>query len=145
MKPSNIIKALFICIMTVALSSMALAEQVVIITHASYKGTSISQNDLKKIYLGKKKTLPEGGNANPVDQSANSPARKIFYSVIVKKSPSKLKSYWSKKIFTGKGTPPKIVGDDGAVLDWVGRHPGSLGYISKSFEVNSKVKVLTIK
>jgi len=146
MKSSNIIKTLLFCLMIAALGPVAFAEQVAIITHPDYKGSSISQSDLKNIFLGKKKTLPEGDKVTPVDQPEGSAVREEFYSKVVKKKPRKLKSYWAKKIFSGKGTPPKVIGDDSAVLDWVTSHPGTLGYVKKSAVGESKnVKVLKFK
>ena len=146
MKSSNIIKTLLFCLLTVALGSVAFAEQVAVITHPNYKGSSISQSDLKNIFLGKKKTLPDGGKVTPIDQPEGSAARKEFYSKVLKKNPKKLKAYWAKKIFSGRGTPPKIIGDDSAVLDWVANHPGALGYVKKSAVGESKnIKVLKFK
>ncbi len=146
MKSSNFITILLFCLLIVVLGPVAFAEQVVIITHPDYKGSSISQSDLKNIFLGKKKTLPEGGKVTPVDQPESNAARKEFYSKVLKKSPRKLKAYWAKKIFSGRGTPPKVIGDDSAVLDWVASHPGALGYVKKSAVAGSKnVKVLKLK
>ena len=48
---------------------------------------------------------------------------------VLKKSSKKIKRYWSKRVFSGKGVPPKVIGDDEAMKKWVAQTPNSLGYI----------------
>jgi len=60
---------------------------------------------------------------------------------LTKKNASKLKSYWSKMIFSGKAIPPEVVGDDAAVISWVASTKNGIGYVDSS-AVNDSVKVL---
>ena len=46
-------------------------------------------------------------------------------------------------MFSGKGQPPREVGDDAAVKAWVASNPEAIGYIDGKF-VDGSVKVLFI-
>ncbi len=120
------------------------ADEVVLIVNPSNSLSEISLKAVKKIYLGKSKFFPNGGKVVPVDQDEKSEVKAIFYEVIIGKSESQLKRYWSKRIFTGKGTPPKVLKGDAAVLAWVAERPHALGYVYKS-SLNDSVKVLKLK
>lgn len=117
------------------------ASGVAVIVNKNYRGSAVSSSDIKRIFLGKKRSLPGGYSVKPIDQKNSSSTRKIFYKKVVSKSNSQLKSYWSKMIFSGKGRPPKVVGADGQIKNWVKNNPGSIGYISAS-SVDSSVKVI---
>lgn len=114
-----------------------------IIVHPSNNMAGITAEETADIYLGKVGVFSNGKRAVPVDQSANSPARKKFYSAVIKKDDSTLKAYWSKLLFAGKGQPPDEIGDDAAVKNWVATNPDAIGYVDGKF-VDSSVKVLLI-
>lgn len=114
-----------------------------IIVHPSNNMAGITAEETADIYLAKVGVFSNGRRAVPVDQSANSPARKKFYSAVIKKDDSTLKVYWSKLIFTGKAQPPDEIGDDAAVKNWVATNPDAIGYVDGKF-VDSSVKVLLI-
>lgn len=114
---------------------------VVVVMHKSAGVKSVSKSDVKKIFLGKKRSLPGAGRVKPVDQKGGSKARKQFYAKVVKKRPSQIKAYWSKMIFSGRGTPPKQVRSDSAVKRWLADNPGAIGYID-SKSVDGSVKVV---
>ncbi len=120
------------------------ADEVVLIVNPANPLTEMTLKDVKNIYLGKSKFFPGGGKVIPADQPEKSLVRKIFYDVMIDKTPSKLKAYWSKRIFTGKGTPPIVKKDDAAMLAWVAEQPLALGYVYRK-SVNDSVKVLNLK
>jgi len=126
------------------ISLVVYADDLVIIVHPSNTLTEISADDVKKIYLGKKKFFPGGDKVIPGDQSKRTQSYKLFYARIIGKSEAKLKLYWSRLIFAGKGTPPKIIGFGRAVTEWVASQPQAMGYIMRS-DADDTVKVLELK
>ena len=52
-----------------------------------------------------------------------------------------MKSYWAKRIFTGKGTPNDIQHSESDVKSWVAGGADHIGYVSAS-AVDDSVKVL---
>ncbi len=120
------------------------ADDVVVIVHPSNALAEISVSDVKKIYLGKKKFFPGGEKIIVGDQPKGTQSRKFFYGGVVGKTETKLKSYWSRLIFTGKGTPPKVIGVDNVVKAWVASQPRAMSYIMRS-EADNSIKILDLK
>lgn len=139
MKPFNrILKSLILT--SVFVAGLASAEVAVIVS-ASNGNTSLDQDTIARVFLGKSKNFPDGSQAVPVDQNSGSATREAFSSTVLGKSSSQLKAYWSRLIFTGKGTPPKESGDDAAVKDLVAKNPNLIGYVDSSV-VDGSVKVV---
>lgn len=135
----NILKSILLCASLLA-STLSFAETAVIVSASNTNG-SIDKATIAKIFLGKSKSFPDGSAATPVDQNDGTAAREAFNSAVLGKSASQLKSYWSRLIFTGKGTPPKQSGDDAAIKTLVAGDAKLIGYIDAS-AVDSSVKVV---
>jgi ABC-type phosphate transport system substrate-binding protein len=114
--------------------------EVAIIVHPS-NGDALTEADIVRIFLGKSKSFPSGAPAVPVNQAESTAATEEFNQKVVKKSGSQLKAYWSKLVFTGKGTPPKEVANDAEVINLVANNPNVIGYIDAS-KVGAGVKVV---
>jgi ABC-type phosphate transport system substrate-binding protein len=129
--------------LVLATAGMAAQAALAIIAHPSNNAAGITLEEAEQIYLGKSRELANGRRVAPVDQASGTASRTKFYKSVIKKDERELKSYWSKLIFTGKGQPPREVGDDAAVQAWVASNPDAIGYVDGKF-VNSSVKVLLI-
>ncbi len=125
-------------------ATVAQAEEVVLIVNPANPLTEMTLENVKKIYLGKSKFFPGGGKVIPADQPEKTLVREIFYDVMIDKSPAKLRAYWSKRIFTGKGTPPIVKKGDEEMLAWVAEQPMALGYVFRK-SVDDSVKILNLK
>ncbi|HVK99117.1 MAG TPA: hypothetical protein VM553_04860 [Dongiaceae bacterium] len=122
------------------LSASLASAEVVVIVNAASPISSATADDIAKVFLGKANDL--GGNdVVPVDQSEGSAVRTQFYEKVVQKNESQLTAYWSRLIFTGKGTPPKQVGKDADVVDSVATDEEAVGYVDSS-AVAEGVKVI---
>lgn len=121
--------------------SLPLKAEIVVIANKDLSVTSLSRDDIYRIYLGKTKFLPNGTKVIPVDQKQGSTSRNQFYSNIIHKTETEIKKYWSQIIFTGQGTPPLQQDDDHAVKDLVAQDINCLGYIDRSL-VDSSVKII---
>lgn len=126
--------------LTLGMASFAWAE-VAVIVHPSAGFDSLTEDDVARLFLGKSKSFPAGGQAVPVNQNEGSAARDKFNEGVCKKNASQYKAYWSQLVFTGKGTPPKDAGDDAAVKALVAANPTMIGYVDAS-AVDASVKVV---
>lgn len=133
------LKTVFACF-AMGCSLQAYAE-VVVITNKAMPVSSMSQEEVYRIYLGKTKFLSNGLKVIPVDQRVGSPARNKFYSEIIKKSDTEMKSYWARVMFTGQGNPPIQESDDNSVKELVSKNPNCIGYIDRG-AVDNSVKVV---
>ena len=123
------------------LFSLGCLAQVAVVAGAKSDIPSLTRDQVAALYTGNAFTLPNGGSVSLLDQSDASEARKLFYSKVTDKSPSQIKSTWSRLTFSGKGTPPKEMGSSADVKKQVGSNPNAIGYIEKS-AVDGSVKVL---
>lgn len=125
--------------LTLALQA-AQAETVVIVSAKSSCGT-LAAGQVADIFLGNSNTCPGGAAVTPVDQAEGSAAREEFYGKGLGKTAAQLKAHWSKMIFTGKGKPPKDVGDSAAVRKLVADNANAIGYVERG-AVDASVKVV---
>lgn len=127
----KVLGLLALCLPLMATTTAASAE-VVVVVGAKSSSTALSKEQTSAIFLGKSTSLPSGASAMPVDQPESSPLREEFYTKVTGKSAAQAKSHWAKMSFTGKGTPPKEVGNSVDVKKTVAGTPGGIGYIEKS-------------
>jgi ABC-type phosphate transport system substrate-binding protein len=128
-------------ILLISLASSIASAEISVIVSSNNPNSAIDKTAVVKIFLGKTKRFPDGSQAVPVDQSDGTATREAFNSSLLGKSASQLKSYWSRLIFTGKGTPPQQSGDDAAVKELVANNLSIIGYID-SASVDNTVKVV---
>lgn len=95
-------------------------------------------------FLKRVEKWPNGRAVQPVDMTLRSPVRKQFSGTIMKQSPTQVRNYWTRLIFGGREIPPPEVQDDDAVIAWVTKRPGAIGYISIYAE-SPDVKVVPVK
>jgi ABC-type phosphate transport system substrate-binding protein len=138
----------FRCTLVVALlasACLAASAEVIVVVSAKSPATTLTQDQAADIFLGRSNSLPGAGTAVPIDQAEGAAIRDEFYQKAVSKSGPQLKAYWSQKIFSGKGQPPKAVGDSAAVKTLLASNPNMVGYIDKA-ALDATVKpLLTIK
>lgn len=115
--------------------------EIAVIAHPENSLASLSIDELKRIYLGKLTRFPNGQKIVPMDQQEGSAARSRLIGTALGMDPANYRAYWSKMMFSGKGTPPDVLGSDTQIRAWVASNPAGLGYIDKK-AVDSSVKVI---
>lgn len=141
MKIINLKKTTTAVLMGIALlTSVAATAGTAVIVHPG-NGNAMNEDDITRIFLGKKKTYPDGSEAIPVDQAEGSAERTSFVTTVLKKNDQQIKAYWAQLLFTGKGTPPKEVGTAADVKKLIAQNPALIGYIDSS-QVDGTVKVV---
>ena len=126
-------------------ASVSSVAEVAVVVNPGNEMTEISVKDTQRLYLGKTGKFPGGSKADVVDQQVGEGSRDTFYKGVVGKSESQAKSYWSKQIFTGKGTPPPVVGSDAEVKAKISANPRAIGYIDSSQVDDSVKRVLVVE
>ena len=121
--------------------SINVVAEVAVIVHPA-NASALTPDEITKLYLGRSKSFPDGSAAIPLAQVESTAVTNQFNEKILNKTGSQMKAYWSKLVFTGKGTPPKEVASDKDVIDLVSQNPSTIGYVDKS-AVTPSVKVVT--
>ncbi len=135
---------LFVILITgLLLSTQALASDLAIVVNKSNVIDSISSNELKKIFLGKKSRWENGEKIRLFCQQVGD-VHKAFTKSFVKKSPQQFYTYWNKILFTGKGRPPMELKNDTEMLKFVAADQNAIGYISRD-SLNEDVKEISIQ
>jgi len=122
--------------------SMCYAEGIAVIVNPASKDSQINIKTVRKIFLGKSSQTDTGATIVAVDQKESN-LKELFYKKVTRKTPVKLKLYWTKKVMSGKGVKLQVVGNDDKVLEYVASHIDSISFISKE-KVNDSVKVLLL-
>lgn len=112
---------------------------VAIVVHPENNAT-ISDENIKRMFLGKEKRFSDGQASVPVNLKEGE-IKDTFNQTFLARSSAQVSAYWSKLIFTGKGTPPKEFSSEQEVLAYVASNKDAIGYIDTSL-VNDSVKVI---
>lgn len=137
MKKLSIISV--VCALSLTGAMAAANAEVVVIGNSA--AASLSQQDVQDIFLGKANTMPDGTPVEAVDLSEGNVTRDEFYQKALNRTASQIKSYWAKRVFTGKGVPLNTISSDGAAKAWVNAGEGRIAYIDAG-SVDGSVKVL---
>lgn len=141
MKATPLKKLLILSTTCIGLVVSATAfSAIAVVVHPS-NSNALSETDISRIFLGKKKSFPDGANALPIDQQEGSAARSSFVGDVLKKNDQQLKAYWAQLLFTGKGTPPTDVKSAADVKRMVAKNPSFIGYIDAS-DIDDSIKVV---
>jgi len=93
----------------------------------------------------KRATRWENGDAlHPVDLIADSPVRRRFSQDVLGRPVSAIQSYWQQAIFSGRDVPPPELDTDEAVIQYVLKYRGAVGYVSETADTHA-VKIVTVK
>lgn len=137
MKNTIYLTLAFLCFLTFR---SAYADMVVIVS-VKNPTSSISPDDVEKIFLGKLKLFPNGSSAIPLDLPDKSSDKDLFYEKALRKTDSQLRAYWSRVIFTGGGAPPKAAGSPTDMVNLVSENPNTIGYVDETL-LTDTVKVV---
>jgi ABC-type phosphate transport system substrate-binding protein len=123
--------------------SAAAAGELVVIVSAKSTVSALRPEQVADIFLGQLSSFPGGVEAVALDQNIGSPERDEFYSKVTAKTRPLVKAHWTKMIFTGRGQPPREIGDSAAVRKKVAENPSLIGYIDKA-ALDSSVKAVLL-
>lgn len=119
--------------------------ELVVIVSARSPVTTLRPDQVAAIFLGQSARFPDGVEAVPLDQPLGAPLRDQFYERVANKTPSLLKAYWSKMVFTGRGQPPAEALDSATVRRRVADNPDTVGYIERGALDASVRAVLVVR
>lgn len=101
-----------------------------IIVNPANQIESVDRSFLSNVYLKKVITWRNDWTVRPVQLSKRFALRDQFTREILKKSPSQLRSYWNRQIFSGKAVPPPDLESQEEVISYVLANKGAIGYVA---------------
>jgi ABC-type phosphate transport system substrate-binding protein len=126
------IRKLLCCLLLVLLAGAAAAAELVVVVSARSPITTLRAEQVADIFLCEATRFPDGGEAVALDLPIGSSLRDDFYLKVANRTPALMKAYWTKKIFTGRGQPPRELPNSQAVRKLVADNPTLIGYIERS-------------
>lgn len=118
--------------------------EITIIANTSVTETTLSGKKLEDIFLGKVVQWSDNAAIHVVtvkDQKIH----QAFLDQYLKRSESQWNTYWKRLIFTGTGTPPEQAETQQALLDYVAKTKGAIGYIETETLSIDTIKILEVK
>jgi hypothetical protein len=131
-------------------ASDALAEEsedsgvFIVVAHPKVAVKAADSDLLTDLFLKRTTRWSDGEHVRPVDLKPTSSVRKRFSESVLKRSVSAVRSYWQQRIFSGRALPPPELESEQAVIRYVSKHPGGIGYVGRDAETTG-VKVLTVR
>ncbi len=124
-------------------SDVIYASEIMIVAHPSVSEVALKPDDLRDIYLGDKTTWVNGTKIH-FAVIRKGKVHQFFLNTYIDKSPSIYIRYWKRQLLTGKkATLPKLISTEEAVVDFVTKTEGGIGYVSSKCPVGN-LKIIKI-
>jgi ABC-type phosphate transport system substrate-binding protein len=117
-----------------------------VIVHRANPMTEATSELISEAFLKKTTRWRNGETIRPVDQPPSSGVRRRFSEGVLRRSVAAVRSYWQQRIFTGRDVPPPELDSDEAVIRYVTKYEGAVGYVSPGAKIlDAKVLALRAK
>lgn len=101
-----------------------------ILVHPENPVGALTKEFVTDVFLKRTTRWADGETVHPVDQRPSSSVRQAFSNSVLRRSVSAVKRYWQQRIFSGRDLPPPELDGDEAVVAYVLKHRGAIGYVS---------------
>jgi ABC-type phosphate transport system substrate-binding protein len=140
---TTMMRAVMGALLLVGLTAVAGAADFVVIVNSGSSQGMLTKGEVKNLFLGKRTTLDNGAKAELAMLGAGK-GHEAFCNEVIGKTPAQFGTFWKTALFTGTGTPPKLMVSDAEMIRFVKSNPNAIGYVSGAASVGD-VKVLDIK
>jgi ABC-type phosphate transport system substrate-binding protein len=130
-------------ILALALLCGHMQGQVLVIANPTVAVAEVSRTELRDIFTGASSSLKGGAQVTPV-LLKQGPVHDEFLNLYIGKTDTGFRAGWRSILFSGQGTMPRTLGSDAAVVEYVTRTPGAIGYIAAATP-HSGVKILVVR
>ncbi|MCJ8345081.1 hypothetical protein MJH12_06045 [bacterium] len=104
-----------------------------------------SRKELKRVFLGKQTLWKNDKVILPCYQYNNDATDRVFFKNILRRSHSRFKRYWLKRLFSGNGIQPSEFESADEILEFVASNRGAVCYVkSKEKLEGKKIRIIPI-
>ncbi|MCB0385024.1 MAG: hypothetical protein KDD43_06500 [Bdellovibrionales bacterium] len=128
-------------------SSGAIAqEKFVLIVNAKNSITQVNTKEAKDIYFGRKLFWESGVKIRPALLDQKNPVTNLFLSGCLDTESTRYLSFWRRRLFSGRGVPPKQFQSEKELLEFVSQNEGAIAVVSTppSGSAAAQLKVLPL-
>lgn len=118
------------CVFMCAPASAAAEEPLAytVVAASSVKADGFDKDALARVFLGRTRSV-NGVRVSVAVLPYKTPAIKAFLDEVVSMSPRRFESYWRKRLFSSRGTPPRVIATENELLALVARAPGTIAVV----------------
>ncbi|MBK7842103.1 MAG: hypothetical protein IPJ71_00190 [Bdellovibrionales bacterium] len=98
--------------------------------NASNKIGEISQDKLENIFSGRLIFWESGGRIRPSLIDEESPSGRAFLTQVVKMDSKQYIDFWRRKLFSGRGLPPRSFRSEKELIHFVSENEGAIAVLS---------------
>ena len=121
------------------------SEGLVIVVNSSNTLTTLSKQDCKNIFLGKKTTWNNGSPIIFVEPKANSDLKKGFNADFLGMTTAEVQKYWVRETIRGNLPLPQTVASPEEIITYLSSNSNAIGYLDKAaVPTSGKLKVITV-
>jgi hypothetical protein len=122
-----------------AAATPAIGQPISVVAHPGVIAT-VTVDEVSEIFGGTVRAWPNGAKIYVADQSESEVGRS-FYVTVLKRPMSLVRMHWIQLILSGQAVAPRRMSTDMAVMDFVRKTPGAVGYV-RSASLDGTVKEL---
>ena len=141
--PSRWISFFILILSVCCLATPQSHAEIAVVVNKENPTEQLSKRQVTNIFMGNYMAFPNGALAIPIDRTTSSKIRENFYRLLTGKSVSQINALWAKKIFSGRATPPQIIGHEKPIHELLSRNLNAIAYIDLN-EVSADDKVVFI-
>ena len=142
-KPISMRRSLLLFALAISTLSPGAFAQVLVIANSSVGAAEVSKAELRDVFTGAASSLKGAALVTPVLLKQGA-VNDEFLDLYVGRSDSAFRASWRSILFSGQGVMPKTLDSDAAVVEYVARTPGAIGYIGKTAP-HEGVKILAVR
>lgn len=113
-----------------------------LVVNSSNPVTSMSRDEVSRIFLKKSTKFSDGRGASPVDLAVSSSTRESFSKSVLGKPASAVDAYWQQQIFSGRDVPPPQKSES-AAISFVHSNENGIAYVSAGADT-AGLKVISV-
>lgn len=121
-------------------ASWAASTQMAIVTAPDAPRLKFDQDMLRNVYLKRIFVDGRGQRLTPVNLPSGAALREAFARAVLRMDGGQLRDYWNRQYFQGV-SPPYVLASPDAVLQFVAKTPGAIGYVA-ACQVDDSVRVV---
>ncbi|CED72225.1 membrane protein [Aliivibrio wodanis] len=133
-------KMLFLLLTYIALVPSSFAD-IYVVAHKEAQIEHLSKDEVTALFLGKKRTLPNGELAFMIDRGLDSTTRSEFFYLLNKMSLPRVNAYWSRLTFSGRMIPPTVIEQEAEMLVLLSEKTNAISYTNQK-PTDSEVSII---
>jgi ABC-type phosphate transport system substrate-binding protein len=106
--------------------------RIAVVVNTDVPNDSLTTGTVRRIFLRRQRFWRDGTLVAPVNLPATSPVRDAFSRIVLGRAPRDMAEFWNDAYFHGI-QPPPVLDSQRAVLLYVARTPGAVGYVDAAF------------